>query len=64
MSHDGHWIISLDYSDWSDHLYGRSPVDEKSSVTDRPLLLLKERYVKGEINEEEYQLKRKVLNEK
>ncbi|MEK4671237.1 MULTISPECIES: SHOCT domain-containing protein [Bacillati] len=37
---------------------------KKSSVTDRPLLLLKERYVKGEINEEEYQLKRKVLNEK
>lgn len=37
---------------------------KKSSVTDHPLLILKERYVKGEINEEEYELKRKVLNKK
>lgn len=36
----------------------------KSSVTDRPLMLLKERYVKGEISEEEYTQKRKVLNNK
>ncbi|WP_050183916.1 SHOCT domain-containing protein [Domibacillus robiginosus] len=36
----------------------------KSSVTDRPLMLLKERFVKGEISEEEYTQKRKVLTNK
>ncbi|KKB73090.1 hypothetical protein TH62_14610 [Bacillus sp. TH008] len=29
--------------------------------TDRPLMLLKESYAKGEISEEEYERKRKVL---
>ncbi|MEK4012752.1 SHOCT domain-containing protein [Peribacillus frigoritolerans] len=35
-----------------------------SKVTDHPLKLLKERYAKGEINEEEYEQRRKVLNKK
>ncbi|NHN33281.1 SHOCT domain-containing protein [Paenibacillus agricola] len=34
---------------------------KKSRVEDRPLMILKERYVKGEINDEEYKQKRKLL---
>lgn len=34
----------------------------KKHKKDRPLMLLKERYVRGEITEEEYQQKRKTLN--
>ncbi|WP_336788510.1 SHOCT domain-containing protein [Paenibacillus sp. MMO-177] len=36
---------------------------KKSRVEDRPLMMLKERYVKGEINDEEYRQKRKSLEE-
>jgi putative membrane protein len=35
-----------------------------SQLADHPLMILKERYVKGEISEEEYEEKRKVLNRK
>lgn len=34
---------------------------KKSRVEDRPLMILKERYVKGEITDEEYKQKRKLL---
>ncbi|MCY9659491.1 SHOCT domain-containing protein [Paenibacillus chondroitinus] len=34
---------------------------KKSRVEDRPLMILKERYVKGEINDEEYKQKCKLL---
>jgi putative membrane protein len=34
----------------------------KSRVEDRPLMILKERYVQGEINDEEFEHKRKLLN--
>ncbi len=33
----------------------------KSRVEDRPLMILKERFVRGEINDEEYKTKRKLL---
>lgn len=35
----------------------------KSRVVDRPLILLKERYVRGEINDDEYLRIRKVIND-
>ncbi|OXS52500.1 hypothetical protein B1A99_33480, partial [Cohnella sp. CIP 111063] len=35
----------------------------KSRVVDRPLIMLKERYVRGEINDDEYLRMRKVINE-
>ncbi|MDQ6423067.1 SHOCT domain-containing protein [Paenibacillus sp. LHD-117] len=35
----------------------------KSRVVDRPLILLKERYVRGEINDDEYLRMRKVIND-
>lgn len=35
----------------------------KSRVVDRPLMMLKERYVRGEINEEEYLRMRRVIND-
>ncbi|MCF3942266.1 SHOCT domain-containing protein [Oceanobacillus alkalisoli] len=35
----------------------------KSKIEDRPLMMLKERYVKGEINDDEYKQKRKLINE-
>lgn len=35
----------------------------KSRVTDRPLMILKERYARGEINVEEYKEMRMVLND-
>ncbi|TFE27465.1 SHOCT domain-containing protein [Cohnella luojiensis] len=34
---------------------------KKSRLEDRPLMILKERYVKGEINDEEYKQKRNLL---
>lgn len=34
----------------------------KSRVVDRPLMILKERYVKGEMNDDEYLRMRKVIN--
>ncbi|HEY0828283.1 MAG TPA: SHOCT domain-containing protein [Bacilli bacterium] len=34
----------------------------KSRVEDRPLMLLKERYVNGEISDEEYKTKRRLLD--
>lgn len=36
---------------------------KKSRIEDRPLMILRERYVKGEIIEEEFREKRKFLNE-
>lgn len=36
----------------------------KSKTFDRPLMILKERYVKGEINDEEYKQRRKVIEGK
>ncbi|WCK52972.1 SHOCT domain-containing protein [Aneurinibacillus sp. Ricciae_BoGa-3] len=36
---------------------------KKSNVEDYPLMIVKERYVKGEMNEEEYRLKRNILHE-
>lgn len=41
----------------------RQPM-RKSKTIDRPLMILKERYVKGEINDEEYKQRRKVIEEK
>ncbi|MCM3597950.1 SHOCT domain-containing protein [Metabacillus idriensis] len=35
-----------------------------NKVMDNPLMLLKERFVKGEISEEEYEQKKKTLNKK
>lgn len=35
----------------------------KSRVVDRPLILLKERYVRGEIKDDEYIRMRKVIND-
>ncbi|TLS50130.1 SHOCT domain-containing protein [Paenibacillus antri] len=35
----------------------------KSRVVDRPLMMLKERYVRGEINDDEYLRMRKVIND-
>ncbi|WP_223066485.1 SHOCT domain-containing protein [Paenibacillus caui] len=35
----------------------------KSRVVDRPLMLLKERYVKGELSDEEYSRMRKTISE-
>ncbi|ASS68137.1 putative membrane protein [Paenibacillus sp. RU4T] len=35
----------------------------KSRVVDRPLMMLKERYVRGEINDDEYLRMRKVNND-
>lgn len=37
---------------------------KNSRVLDHPLFLLKERYIKGEITEEEYEHIRKVINKK
>lgn len=34
----------------------------KNKVEDQPLMILKERYAKGEITDDEYQQKRKVLD--
>ncbi|ETT40452.1 MULTISPECIES: SHOCT domain-containing protein [Paenibacillus] len=34
----------------------------KSRVVDRPLMMLKERYVRGEINDDEYLRMRKVIH--
>lgn len=36
---------------------------KKSRTEDRPLMILKELYVKGEINDEEYMRKRKLIDE-
>jgi uncharacterized membrane protein len=36
---------------------------KKSRLRDRPLMLLQERYIKDEINEEEYKQKRKLLSD-
>jgi len=36
---------------------------KKIRLEDRPLMILKERYAKGEVNEEEYVQIRKILNE-
>ncbi|MGM0883213.1 MAG: SHOCT domain-containing protein [Bacillota bacterium] len=36
----------------------------KSRVVDRPLMILKERFARGEINEEEFKEKRMALNER
>lgn len=35
----------------------------KSRVVDRPLMMLKKRYVRGEINDDEYLRMRKVIND-
>lgn len=35
----------------------------KCRVVDRPLMMLKERYVRGEINDDEYLRIRKVIND-
>lgn len=35
----------------------------KSRVVDRPLIMLKERYVRGEINDDEYLRIRNVIND-
>lgn len=35
----------------------------KSRVVDRPFIMLKERYVRGEINDDEYLRMRKVIND-
>jgi len=36
---------------------------KKSRIEDRPLMTLKERYVKGEINDDEYRQKKKLIND-
>ncbi|MBM7634268.1 SHOCT domain-containing protein [Geomicrobium sediminis] len=36
---------------------------KKSRIEDRPLMILKERYVKGEINDDEYRQKKKLIND-
>ncbi|WP_040980525.1 MULTISPECIES: SHOCT domain-containing protein [Oceanobacillus] len=36
---------------------------KKSRVEDRPLMILKERYAKSEISDDEYRQKRKLINE-
>ncbi|WP_214629665.1 SHOCT domain-containing protein [Paenibacillus agaridevorans] len=35
----------------------------KSCVVDRPLMMLKKRYIRGEINDDEYLRMRKVIND-
>lgn len=37
---------------------------KNSKVMDNPLMLLKERFVKGEISEEEYEQKKKILTKR
>jgi putative membrane protein len=38
-------------------------INKKNKIVDQPLMLLRERFAKGEIDEEEYKAKSKVLKE-